>query len=170
MRLARNPFGLFPLAALALAWAALSPSVFAADAPSGVQIVKGAAISDKIERSQPSPGGRGGVFAEDADYRVHVAERDRPGQAELHDGDTDVWYVIAGGATLVTGGAMVEASRTGPGEQRGASIQGGEEHAIAAGDIVTIRPGVPHWVKAVDGRLRYLVVKVHGHPAAVTAR
>ena len=134
-----------------------------ADGPApDVQIVKSAVIADKIERAAPSPGGRGGVIAQDAGWRVHVAERDAPGQAELHEGDTDVWYVIAGAATLVTGGTIVDASITGPGEHRGSAIRGGSELAVAAGDVVTIRPGVPHWVKLVDGRLRYMVVKVHG--------
>jgi mannose-6-phosphate isomerase-like protein (cupin superfamily) len=127
----------------------------------GVQVVKDAAIKEKIDRSAPSPGGRGGVIAEDGGYRIHVAERDQPGLAELHDGDTDVWYVIAGGATVVTGGTLVEPTTTGPGEQRAPSIKGGTEMTVAAGDVVTIRPGVAHWVKAVDGRLRYMVVKVH---------
>jgi mannose-6-phosphate isomerase-like protein (cupin superfamily) len=106
------------------------------------------------------------VFAEDAGWRVHVAERDRTGLAELHEGDTDVWYVIAGGATVVTGGTIVDSSVTGPGEHRGPSIRGGTEHAVAAGDVVSIRPGVAHWVKAVDGRLKYLVVKVHARAVA----
>lgn len=154
MRLSWLALGLLPLAAAAQA----------VEPPSGVQIVKAAAIADKIEHAAPSPSGRGGVFAEDAGYRVHVAERDGPGQAELHDGDTDVWYVIAGGATVVMGGTIVDAAVSGPGEHRGPSIRGGTDVAVAAGDVITIRPGVPHWVKAVDGRLRYLVVKVHGAP------
>ena len=104
------------------------------------------------------------MIAEDEGWRVHVAERDVPGLAELHDGDTDVWYVVAGGAMLVTGGTIVDASITGPGEHRGPAIRGGTEHAIAAGDVISIRPGVPHWVKTVDGRLRYVVVKVHERP------
>jgi mannose-6-phosphate isomerase-like protein (cupin superfamily) len=136
-----------------------------AEPPAGVRIVKGAAIAEKIERAAPSPGGRGGVIAEDTGYRVHVAERDVPGLAELHEGDTDVWYVIAGGGTIVTGGTIVDATLTGPGEHRGPGIRGGSELAVAAGDVVTIRPGVAHWVKAVDGRLRYLVVKVQARPA-----
>ena len=130
----------------------------------GVQIVKGAAIADKIESSAPSPGGRGGVIAEDTDWRVHAAERDAPGLAEMHEGDSDVWYVLAGGGTLVTGGTLVDATVTGPGEHRAPSIRGGTEHAVAAGDLVTIRPGVPHWIKAVHGRIRYLTVKVHVPP------
>src|SRR6185503_12860887 len=132
------------------------------EASPGVQIVKGAAIAEKIDRAAPSPGGRGGVIAEDKDWRVHATERDAPGLAERHEKDTDVWYVLAGGGTLVTGGTIADARITGPGEERGPSIRGGNELAITAGDLVSIRPGVPHWIKAVDGRIRYLTVKVYG--------
>lgn len=131
----------------------------------GVRIVRAQAMDEKIAGTPPSPGGRGGVIVQDEGYRVHVAERESAGLAERHEADTDVWYVLAGRATLVTGGALVEPSTTGPGEQRAASIRGGRETTVGEGDLVTIRPGVPHWVKAVDGRLRYLTVKVYG-PAA----
>ncbi len=164
MHLVTYAFRLVSLAAAGLTLAASSPVATGVEVSSGVQIVRSAAIADKIERAAPSPGGRGGVIAEDADWRVHVAERDAPGLAELHDGDADVWYVMAGGATLVTGGTIADATVTGPGEHRGPAIKGGSELAIAAGDVITIRSGVPHWVKAVDGRLRYLVVKVHERP------
>jgi len=165
MRVHRPPSASLLLAAVALAWAA-PPLAGADEAPPGVQIVRAAAMAEKIASTPPSPGGRGGVIARDEGWRVHVAERDAPGLAEKHEGDTDVWYVLAGGATLVTGGTIVDASTTGPGEERGPGIEGGSEVAIAAGDLVSIRPGVAHWVKAVDGRLRYLTVKVHGCPAA----
>jgi mannose-6-phosphate isomerase-like protein (cupin superfamily) len=166
MRLCRYASGPLPFVALALAWTALIPDASADDAPPGVQIVKGAAIADKIERAAPSPGGRGGVIAEDEGWRVHAAEREAPGLAEMHEGDTDVWYVLAGRATLVTGGTILDASITGPGEHRGPAIRGGTELAVAAGDLVSIRPGVPHWIKTVDGRLRYLTVKVHERPVS----
>ena len=154
---------LCPLAATLLTLAAVAS---AGEPTPGVQIVKAAAISEKIERAAPSPGGRGGVFAEDEGYRVHVAERDMPGQAEQHEADTDVWYVIAGGATVVTGGTLVDATATAPGETRGSAIRGGHEFTVGAGDLVTIRPGVPHWVKAVAGRIRSVAVKGHARPAA----
>jgi mannose-6-phosphate isomerase-like protein (cupin superfamily) len=156
---------LLALAALALAWA-VPPAASGDEASPGVQIVKGAAIAEKIDRAAPSPGGRGGVIAQDEGWRVHATERDAPRLAERHEGDTDVWYVLAGGGTLVTGGAIVDASMTGPGEQRGPAIRGRTELAIAAGDLISIRPGVPHWIKAVDRRLRYLTIKVYGRPAA----
>jgi mannose-6-phosphate isomerase-like protein (cupin superfamily) len=164
MPLFRYASGLLPLAALALAWASPLPAARGDEASPGVQVVKGAAIADKIDRAAPSPGGRGGVIAEDEGWRVHATERDAPGLAERHEGDTDVWYVLAGGGTLVTGGMIVDATITGPGELRGPAIRGGSELAIGAGDLISIRPGVPHWIKAVHGRLRYLTVKVHGRP------
>jgi mannose-6-phosphate isomerase-like protein (cupin superfamily) len=168
MRLSRHALGLLPLAALSLAWAAPVRAAPADEVAPGVQIVKGAAIADKIDRAAPSPGGRGGVIAEDEGWRVHAAERDAPGLAEMHEGDTDVWYVLAGRATLVTGGTLVDASITGPGEHRGPAIRGGTELAVAAGDLVSIRPGVPHWIKTVDGRLRYLTVKVRSRRPPLT--
>ncbi|HET7746724.1 MAG TPA: hypothetical protein VFM29_05460 [Vicinamibacteria bacterium] len=155
------------LALAVLGWGA--PSASADELPAGVQVVKGAAIAELIDRSAPSPGGRGGVIARDEGWRVHAAERDAPGQAELHEGDTDVWYVIAGGATLVTGGAIVESTSTGPGEHRGPAIRGGTEIRVAAGDVVSIRAGLAHWIKSVDGRIRYLTVKVPARPAAAAS-
>ena len=147
MRLSRSVMGILSLS-VASAWAG-PPEVGMAP---GVQIVRGTAIAEKIESAAPSPGGRGGVIAQDEGWRVHVAEREAPGLAEQHAADTDVWYVLAGAATLATGGTLVDPSVTGPGEERAPAIRGGSEVKIAAGDLITIRPGVPHWVKAVDGR------------------
>lgn len=170
MRLGRPASFVPSLALLALATGAPSPAASADSVPPGVQIVRSAAIAEKIDRAAPSPGGRGGVIAQEDGWRVHATERDAPGLAEQHEGDTDVWYVLAGGATLVTGGTIAEASITGPGEQRGPAIRGGTETAIAAGDLVSIRPGVAHWIKAVDGRIRYLTVKLPVRPASTGAR
>lgn len=169
MRLSSLAFVLLPLATAAPTLAAPPPAA-PTELPPGVAVVKAAAIADKIEKAPPAPGGRGGVIAQDEGYRVHVSERDVPGQAELHDGDTDVWYVMAGGATVVMGGTIVDSSVSGTGEHRGPSIRGGTDLAVSAGDVITIRPGVAHWVKSVDGRLRYMVVKVHSHPAAAGAK
>jgi mannose-6-phosphate isomerase-like protein (cupin superfamily) len=161
MRLCPHASGPLSLA-FVVVWAAPSVGRPADEASPGVQIVRGAAIAEKIDRAAASPGGRGGVIAEEKDWRVHATERDAPGLAERHERDTDVWYVLAGGGTLVTGGTITAAKTTGPGEERGPSIRGGNDLAIAAGDLISIRPGVPHWIKAVDGRIRYLTVKVYG--------
>ena len=49
---------------------------------------------------------------------------------------------------------------TEPGEMRGTGIDGGDTRHLAAGDVIVIEKGTPHWFKAVDGRIEYFVVKV----------
>ena len=60
----------------------------------------------------------------------------------------------------VSGGRIVGAHVTGPGETRGTGIEGGETRQLSAGDVVVIERGTPHWFKAVEGRVEYFVVKV----------
>lgn len=137
---------------LALAGArALAPAVEAA-AP--VRVFPRA----EVERSFAA----GGVLVDDAmgrRYQVHTSRRQGPGQAEVHTLDTDVFYVLAGSATLVTGGTMVGRREVAAHELRGDAIQGGEERRIAPGDVVVIPAGTPHWFKAVDGPVTYYTVK-----------
>ena len=93
-------------------------------------------------------------------YQVMTARRDGPGEVELHTLDTDIFYVVKGSATFVTGGKVVDAKHTAPNEVRGKSIEGGTPHHLSAGDIIIIPHGVPHWYKAVQPPYLYLVVKV----------
>lgn len=93
-------------------------------------------------------------------YKVHASHRDGPGKAEVHEGETDIIYVLRGTATFVTGGSVVEPQVTGAGEIRGTSIQGGETRKLVQGDVVIVPRGVPHWFKTVDGPFNYYVVKV----------
>jgi glc operon protein GlcG len=102
----------------------------------------------------------GRPLAETADYKVHASRREAAGQAEVHEKDTDLIHVLTGQATLVTGGKVVDPKPTGPGEIRGASIEGGETRALKPGDVLVVPHGVPHWFREVQGPLTYYVVKV----------
>lgn len=100
------------------------------------------------------------VYEEKDAFRVSASRRDKPGEAEVHAEMTDIFYVLDGTATFVTGGKVVEPRSTGPGETRGSAIQGGETHTLAKGDVIVIPAGTPHWFKAVQGTFRNVVVKV----------
>ena len=87
-----------------------------------------------------------------------------------HDLVSEVYYILEGTGTLVTGPDIVgwqarpatnENVRllNGPGGN-GASIRNGETHELKPGDVVIIPAGVGHWFTKVDGRLRYLMVRV----------
>ena len=57
---------------------------------------------------------KGSVLLDRGDYQVHASRRDAPGKAEVHQIDTDVFYVLEGTATLVTGGKVPDLALTGP--------------------------------------------------------
>lgn len=93
-------------------------------------------------------------------YSVLAMRRDRPSEAETHTLDTDIFYVVDGSATFVTGGRAVDSKTTAPNEMRGTRIDGGETRHLAKGDVLVIPPGVPHWFKAVEPPFLYYVIKV----------
>ncbi len=95
----------------------------------------------------------------DRGYQVHTSRRNEPGVVEVHTLDTDVFQVLSGSATLVTGGTMVGGKETAPNEWRGTEIQGGDSRRIAKGDVIVIPAGTPHWFKSIDGPVTYFAVK-----------
>jgi len=99
-----------------------------------------------------------------AEYRVLGIRRGASGEAELHEKEIDVWYVLEGGGTLMTGGTLTDPKTTAPGEVRGSGIKGGETRAVGKGDVVTIAAGIPHWMSKLDAPMQYLVVKVAAKP------
>ena len=75
--------------------------------------------------------------------------RDKAGQVEVHDKETDVIHVIEGEATFVTGGTMVGGKSTKAGQSIGSDIKGGQTHHLTKGDVITIPAKTPHWFKEV---------------------
>jgi glc operon protein GlcG len=131
---------------------------FAADAPMAksaapkVTYFPAAQVNKAFEKGMP--------LLEIANYKIHASHRDGPGVAEVHTRDTDIIYMLAGTATFVTGGTVVDGKNIEPEEIRGKDIKGGETRQIAKGDVIIVPNGVPHWFKEVKGPLNYYVVKV----------
>jgi hypothetical protein len=63
---------------------------------------------------------------------------------------SDVLFVVAGGGTVVAGGAMEgDAPLPGmPGEMRGRAMKGGQTYQLAAGAVIDIPPSTPYQVRA----------------------
>jgi len=95
----------------------------------------------------------------EAGFRVNASRRDGPGEAEVHLIDTDIFYVLEGSATFVTGGEVVDPRQLSAEEIRGSAIAHGDERRLAKGDVITIPRGVPHWFKRVETPFTYYVVK-----------
>src|SRR3954454_23438781 len=106
---------------------------------------------------------KGAVLFDGSDgrnYMVHASRREKPGQAEFHEKDADVIYVLQGTATLVTGGEVVDGKTTAPDEIRGSSIKGGETRRISKGDVIIVPHSTPHQFTEVTNPFLYYVVKV----------
>ncbi len=94
-----------------------------------------------------------------------------------HDQVTEVYQVLEGSGTLVTGGTLTKPQRresgarevgqiNGPGVS-GAGIEGGVRRRIAKGDMVIIPAGTPHWFPDIQEDIVYTVVRVD--PARVVS-
>jgi len=89
-----------------------------------------------------------------------LAFRQKSGGGELHQNFADIFVILGGHATVVTGGKMVDEKSTGPGELRGKSVEGGSRQDVRAGDVVHIPAGTPHQTMVADGQtVTYFVIK-----------
>jgi len=87
-----------------------------------------------------------------------------------HHQVSEVYHVIDGSATLVTGPALVNAQQrppdneavrnlNGPGSNA-ASIQNGVEHHLKTGDVIVIPAGTGHWYTKIDDHITYLMIRL----------
>ena len=91
---------------------------------------------------------------------TELAYRFKDGQAEQHATMADIFIVLDGSATLLSGGEIVNAKTSGPGEVRGDSVRNGNRQKLNKGDIVHIPAGLPHQlVEPSSGGFTYFIVK-----------
>ena len=88
-----------------------------------------------------------------APYNANLEYRGSVGPAAIHEKDAEMFYVIDGGGTLVTGGKLVNESRTNPENLTGTGIEGGNSRTIAKGDFVIVPENTAHWFSAINGTL-----------------
>jgi glc operon protein GlcG len=103
---------------------------------------------------------KGGTLVKGSDLLVQCSSRTGPGVVEIHTKETDVFYVLDGSATFVTGGKSDAKVEKDPTQPRGTKIDGGETHQLTKGDVLVVPAGVPHWFKEVPKSINYYVVKV----------
>ena len=119
-------------------------------------------LADEMrQQAKPSKELSTGILEKHLDTSAILAFRDRDGKAEMHEQFGDVFVVLRGTATLVTGGTIASATTTAPGEIRGVSVQEGVRKKLQEGDIVHIPAGIPHQLLLDSGgSFTYYVVKI----------
>jgi mannose-6-phosphate isomerase-like protein (cupin superfamily) len=109
-------------------------------------------------------------------HRAKTAGKGGPGGGGgvEHSQITEVYHVISGNATLVTGGTIenpresapdspVVTTLNGPSTQ-GSAVSGGLSRQVGPGDVVIIPPNTPHYFSEITSdQIVYLVVRVDPH-------
>jgi mannose-6-phosphate isomerase-like protein (cupin superfamily) len=100
------------------------------------------------------------------DYRIGVfavfRPQNIPGDANLHRvNTTEIYYMLTGTATLVTGGTMIGSYQpeTSPTSLRAPRIDGGVSRRVGPGDVVVIPGHTPHWFSSLDSDIEYLIFR-----------
>lgn len=94
---------------------------------------------------------------------LHRPEPRTPTQSpnsELHEGATDVYFIVAGSGTVMVGGDIDGRRISRPGEFTG-PIKGGKPFKLQAGDLLNIPPNMPHATVPDAGGMTYVLMKVN---------
>jgi mannose-6-phosphate isomerase-like protein (cupin superfamily) len=94
-----------------------------------------------------------------APYNANLEYRAAVGPAAVHESEAEMFYVIDGSATLVTGGKLADEKRTNAENLSGTGITGGSARPVAKGDFVIVPQGVPHWFSPINGTI--ILMSVH---------
>jgi mannose-6-phosphate isomerase-like protein (cupin superfamily) len=86
-----------------------------------------------------------------APYSANLEYRTSVGPAAVHEHEAELFYVLDGSATLVTGGKLANEKRTNAENLSGTGIEGGTPQAVAKGDVVIVPENTPHWFSAING-------------------
>ena len=93
-----------------------------------------------------------------------------PQTSIAHDELTEIYHILAGSGTLVTGGTLTKPERfpadsqtvkelAGP-SMRGSGLENGVSRTVRGGDVVIIPAGTGHWFSSIDGSIDYEVMRV----------
>lgn len=99
-----------------------------------------------------------------APYNVNVERRlPRPQGASLHEAQAELFFVIDGAATLLTGGTLVAPTRTGT-NLAGTGIEGGVRQAVSKGDFMIVPSGLAHQFVDITSPIQLMAIYLPNAP------
>ena len=146
-----KPF-LLSLAAVAILLAA-GAKVWAEGGATGAVYMESQKVLDNFDKKGGNP-----LIPGDG-YRVQTDKRTANGNVEIHEKETDIFYVMDGSATIIVGGTAIEPRETKAFQKGAKGIEGGQSYNLKKGDVLVIPAGTPHWFKQVNGSINYLTIK-----------
>jgi mannose-6-phosphate isomerase-like protein (cupin superfamily) len=130
-----------------------APKVYAsaADVTALMANAKNTRKPDQANLSQP--------IVSAAPYSANLEYRVGNQNASVHEREAEMFYVVDGAGTLVTGGKLREERRTNPANLSGTGIDGGQRRRIAKGDFAMVPENTPHWFDQIEGTL--VLMSIH---------
>jgi mannose-6-phosphate isomerase-like protein (cupin superfamily) len=153
---------MFIVAALGIGFLGVSGPAMAQSAPAPPAIIKGAAeIGAELERlGAVSKTGAAVTVSPGISVRRR-SDSNEPQFAIIHPLSIEIYQIVKGAATLVTGGTLaLPLTDSAPDLVRSNSITNGQVRKVAEGDVVVMPPGTPHWFSAIDGTITYLEARI----------
>ena len=99
-----------------------------------------------------------------APYNINVERRlARPQGASLHEAQAELFYVIEGSATLLTGGTLLSPARNGT-NLSGTGIEAGTRQTFSKGDFLLVPSGVPHQFVDIKGPVQLMSIYLPNAP------
>lgn len=151
-------FTLCSSAALAQQPAAQNPppaKLFAGSADVTAMIAKAKSERKPDQANFAQPIVRFAPYTANLEYRV--AGVNAP--ASVHEREAEMFYVVEGAGTLVTGGTLREEKRTNAENLSGSAIDGGTPRRLAKGDWVMVPEKTAHWFTQIEGTL--VLMSIH---------
>lgn len=140
--------------------------------------ITGSAIDTALQRTaeQPDADQALGVYNIDNTYNlgISVVHRARTGSrqiapAAIHSDVTELFHIIAGTGTVVTGGTLVAPQQSQTDPRSGPTILGsrivdGVTRGVGPGDVIVVPPNTPvQFTEVNSAQLVYLVVRIDPH-------
>ena len=121
------------------------------------------AANNTLDTKVAETGVKGGII------RVGIIYREQPEtRALIHQELTEIYYIVEGGGTLVTGGTVENVQpvsdppNLGPTPSFFVTQVGGETQRVGVGDVVILPAGLPHRLSELDGPTSYIIYRFEG--------
>jgi mannose-6-phosphate isomerase-like protein (cupin superfamily) len=149
----RITIALFSLAACLMAQPAQAPKLYSSAADIAAMIAKSkndrkdgqAIVTQRILQLAP--------------YNANLEYRASVGPASVHEKEAEMFYVIEGSATMITGGRLVGETRNGD-NLSGTAVEDGVSRQIAKGDFIIVPENTPHWFSVIKETLVLMSIHV----------
>ena len=126
--------------------------------PTTTTAITAAEVAAMIAKSPSDRNALGQRMLQLGTYSVNLEHRVVSQAAAVHEKEAELFYVIDGAGTIVTGGKLVDERRQNDANLQGTSIEGGTSRKISKGDWVIVPEGVPHQIPAVEGALSVMTL------------